>query len=71
MWLSSRGDPSNDFRLATFFPEFLHPAIDGVAAVVAKLLGMAPQEAGESRSAFVLQAAPLPGSDSAESARRR
>ncbi|KAK9829700.1 hypothetical protein WJX72_007428 [[Myrmecia] bisecta] len=65
---SLKGDPSNEFRFATFFPEFLQPAVDKVAGACARL---GPGAAGAAGPGYVLGATPLPGSDNADATRRR
>lgn len=69
-----RGDPSDEFRFATFFPVALHPVMDRVASLCSQLFRVGLQQAAaraESGSSLALNAASLPGSDSAEAARRR
>lgn len=62
-----RGDPGDDFRFATFFPEALQPAVDRVASVFSRSQG----EAADARPPATSQGGPLPGSESLEAARRR
>ncbi|EIE19425.1 DUF1751-domain-containing protein [Coccomyxa subellipsoidea C-169] len=70
--LSARGDPFNeDFRFASFFPEFVQPPVDKVAQVVGVALRLAPRSPSRAAGGFVPGAAPLPGSDDADAARRR
>ena len=69
-----RGDPSDEFRFATFFPAAVHPVIDKIAGLCSKISRVGLQQAAartESGSSYVLDSAPLPGSDNAEAARRR
>jgi len=71
---SLQGDPSDEFRFATFFPGILHPVIDRVAGLCSQVFRVGLQQAparAESGSSYVLNGAPLPGSDNAEAARRR
>ena len=74
-WLyARRGDPSDEFRFATFFPAALHPIIDTVAGLCSQVFRVGLQQAAvraESGSSMGLSGAPLPGSDNAEAARRR
>ena len=72
-----RGDLSDEFRLATFFPQPLQPPIDRLAAACTRLTGLgdtagSQQHQAAWRSALVGGAA-LPGSiaDTGDAARRR
>lgn len=71
-----RGDLSDEFRLASFFPQLLHPAIDRLAAACTRITGLgnaagSQQHQAAWRSALVGGAA-LPGSlDVADDAARR
>lgn len=67
-----RGDPFNeDFRFASFFPEVVQPPVDKVAQVVGIALRLVPRSPTRAAGGFVPGAAPLPGSDDADAARRR
>lgn len=71
---SLQGDPSDEFRFATFFPGALHPVIDRIAGLCSQVFRVGLQQAparAESGNSYVLNGAPLPGSDNAEAARRR
>lgn len=71
---SLQGDPSDEFRFATFFPAAVQPVIDRVAGLCSKVfrVGLQPAAArSASGSSLPLNGAPLPGSDNAEAARRR
>lgn len=74
--LPCRGDLSDEFRLASFFPQLLHPAIDRLAAACTRVTGLgnaagSQQHQAAWRSALVGGAA-LPGSlDVADDAARR
>lgn len=61
-----RGDPSDEFRFATFFPEVTQPAVD-------RILNAVP--CGRSRAGQAVAAhttfSSLPGSGNADTARRR
>ncbi|XP_078440405.1 rhomboid protein-like protein [Wolffia australiana] len=65
-----RGDPSDDFAFATFFPEFLRPIVGPIASIFHRLLcgrsQIADQDKGIREGGF-----PLPGSDPIEASRRR
>lgn len=63
---NTRGDPSTDFALATFFPAPLVPTVERVSDVVSRITGLAAQ-APTVLSAEVLGAPVL----SDEAARRR
>ncbi|XWS75133.1 hypothetical protein CRYUN_Cryun01aG0059200 [Craigia yunnanensis] len=65
-----RGDPSEDFAVSTFFPEFLRPIIDPIASIVHRML-CGKSEASTDAQGYTLGGAPLPGSDPIESSRRR
>lgn len=72
--LACRGDPSDEFRFATFFPEALHPVVDAVASVCSKIFRLGLQQSSAqatTSSRPVANGAPLPGSDATEAARRR
>ena len=69
-----RGDPSDEFRFATFFPEVLRGPIDMVAHLFSRVFRLGLREANgqpHSRQGFKPGSQPLPGSDTAEAARRR
>jgi hypothetical protein len=55
-----RGDPSPEFRFATFFPDVLAPPIDAAAGALSALLRVGQGSAAARRSAAVA-AAPAPG----------
>lgn len=61
------GDPSDEFRFATFFPELMHPVVDKIAGL---FFCCAPKQTANT-SGYVLDGQPLPGSDQQESNRRR
>ncbi|CAD7694975.1 unnamed protein product [Ostreobium quekettii] len=63
-----RGDPSQDFRLASFFPEQVQPAVDKVAGMFPspKLGAVQPRQLGH-----VLGGTSLTGGDDHDAARRR
>lgn len=71
---SLQGDPSDEFRFATFFPAAVHPVIDKVAGLCSLVFRVGLKQTparSESGNSFALSNAPLPGSDNAEAARRR
>ncbi|KAK9797058.1 hypothetical protein WJX73_010621 [Symbiochloris irregularis] len=65
-----RGDPSNEFRFATFLPEALQPPVDQFLSLFDRCL---PSRTGSDGQDALLQphSAPLPGSDAADASRRR
>mmetsp|Transcript_5860 Transcript_5860/g.14258 ORF Transcript_5860/g.14258 Transcript_5860/m.14258 type:complete len:308 (+) Transcript_5860:167-1090(+) len=63
------GDPSDEFRFATFFPELLHPLVDKLVMPCSLCCGARRQHIDT--SGYVMQGQPLPGSDQQESNRRR
>lgn len=67
------GDPSGEFAFQTFFPEIVWPVVSPVATWFDKLCcGRKGQVLGGDQAEDLLLAGnPLPGSDSAEAARRR
>jgi membrane associated rhomboid family serine protease len=71
--LALKGDPSDEFRFASFFPEMVQPPIDAIAGSCSKTLRMAPQNStiGPGAGNTLAGAASLPGSESADAARRR
>ncbi|KAL3138155.1 hypothetical protein ABBQ38_005383 [Trebouxia sp. C0009 RCD-2024] len=71
---SLQGDPSDEFRFATFFPVALHPVIDRIAGLCSQIFRVGLQQGparADSGTSLPLNGAPLPGSDAAEAARRR
>lgn len=67
-----RGDCLNeDFRFASFFPEVLQPPVDKVAAMIGTALRLPTRGQPQAGDGYVPGAAPLPGSDDTEAARRR
>ncbi|GAB2286796.1 Rhomboid-like protein 19 [Dionaea muscipula] len=67
---SLKGDPSDEFALSSFFPDFLRPAIDPVASIFHRMLCGRPGTRNEAMG-YVLGGTPLPGSDPIEASRRR
>ena len=61
-----RGDPGNEFRLATFFPEFAQPAVDRTTG----LFSWRRAEGSETKGQAVAAGSAL-GSEPSEAARRR
>ncbi|XP_031486238.1 rhomboid-like protein 19 isoform X1 [Nymphaea colorata] len=65
-----KGDPSDEFAFATFFPEILRPIIDPVATIFGRLLCGRSDASNEPKDPL-LGLTPLPGSDPVEASRRR
>jgi hypothetical protein len=65
---SIMGDPSEDFKFSTFFPELLHPPIDLLAAILGKVLRLQHSGGADGKQPG---SSALLGSDSAEANRRR
>lgn len=72
---ANRGDLSEEFRLASFFPQPLQPPIDRAAGAVTRLTGLgaasAVSQQQQAGSYYGLGGATLPGSDAGDAARRR
>eukprot|EP00246_Nothoceros_aenigmaticus_P016659 TRINITY_DN7740_c0_g1_i2.p1 TRINITY_DN7740_c0_g1~~TRINITY_DN7740_c0_g1_i2.p1 ORF type:complete len:166 (-),score=24.22 TRINITY_DN7740_c0_g1_i2:103-600(-) len=66
-----RGDPSEEFAFSTFFPEFLSPAVNIVAAVFEKIFCGRSMLADELSNGYAYKEKPLPGSDPIDASRRR
>ncbi|XP_019193223.1 PREDICTED: rhomboid-like protein 19 [Ipomoea nil] len=66
-----KGDPSDEFAFSTFFPEFLRPVIDPIAAIFDRMLCGKRSEASNEETGYTLGVALLPGSDPIEASRRR
>nr|GMC72954.1 rhomboid-like protein 19 [Ipomoea batatas] len=67
-----KGDPSDEFAFSTFFPEFLRPVIDPIAAIFDRMLCGKRSEALNEETGYTLGVATLlPGSDPIEASRRR
>ncbi|KAK4759963.1 hypothetical protein SAY87_023094 [Trapa incisa] len=65
-----RGDPSDDFSFASFFPEILRPIINPIASMFTYMLcGRSENSTGT--HGYTLEDTPLPGSDPVEASRRR
>lgn len=65
---SFQGDPSEDFKFSTFFPEFIHPPIDLVGTILGKIFRLQHTAAAEGKQQM---SSTLLGSDSVEANRRR
>jgi len=61
------GDPSDEFRFATFFPELLHSVVDKLVLPFSLCCGKKKNPNAE----YMMEGKPLPGSDEQESNRRR
>lgn len=75
-----RGDLSDEFRLASFFPQPVQPAIDTVAGFCTKLTGLGASSGGQPQhaafnygmgGAVLPGGAMLPGTEAGDAARRR
>ena len=69
----SRGDPSDEFRFATFLPEVAQPAVDKVVRVIGAPFGrmIKGSASDDPTKNFIVGGATLPGSDTADANRRR
>ena len=66
-----RGDVLNDdFRFATFFPELVHPVVDKLTGALGKYMCF-PMAVPDTSAGIASGAGTLPGSESADAARRR
>ncbi|GMH11274.1 hypothetical protein Nepgr_013115 [Nepenthes gracilis] len=65
-----KGDPSDEFKFSSFFPEFLRPVIDPIASIFHRMLCGRSETSNEAKG-HVLGGTPLPGSDPIEASRRR
>ena len=66
-----RGDPSDEFRFAAFFPDALHRPVDFVASICSKVFRIGLSQAKASRDLPALHAAAVDPPESSEAARRR
>eukprot|EP00249_Psilotum_nudum_P019205 c27141_g1_i1 orf=375-1331(+) len=66
-----RGDLSDEFSFATFFPEFLRPVVNAIALICEKLFCWRNLKSREQAEGQFLGGLPLPGSDPIEATRRR
>ncbi|KAL4434357.1 hypothetical protein ABPG75_000798 [Micractinium tetrahymenae] len=70
-----RGDLSEEFRLASFFPQPLQPPVDRAAGAVTRLTGLGAAAAAaqqhQAGSYYGMGGSALPGSDAGDAARRR
>ncbi|XP_073274021.1 rhomboid-like protein 19 [Primulina huaijiensis] len=69
--MKRRGDSSDDFAFSTFFPEFLRPVINPVAAIFERMLCGRRSETSEESRGYALGGSSFPGSDPIEASRRR
>ncbi|XP_019107743.1 rhomboid-like protein 19 isoform X2 [Beta vulgaris subsp. vulgaris] len=65
-----RGDPSDEFAFASFFPDFLRPVISPISSIFHRMF-CGRSEAFNEDQGYGLGGIPLPGSDSIEASRRR
>lgn len=63
-----KGDPSDEFRFATFFPEIAQPTIDKLVTAFSGRFNRTPVDSVQS---FIVGGTALPGSDTADAVRRR
>lgn len=66
-----KGDPSEDFKFSSFFPAFLHPIVDRIAAVLAVIFRLKHTQSSEGKAYAISNAPSIVGSDSADASRRR
>jgi hypothetical protein len=73
-----RGDLSDEFRLASFFPQPLQPPVDALAGACMRLTGLGTggdgSAYGQQQSAnynYGMGGGALPGTDAGDAARRR
>lgn len=69
-----RGDLSEEFRLASFFPQPLQPLVDRAAGACTRVTGLGSAAASQQQQAgwnYGLGGGALPGSDAGDAARRR
>ncbi|XP_075502795.1 rhomboid-like protein 19 isoform X1 [Primulina tabacum] len=69
--MKRRGDSSDDFAFSTFFPDFLRPVINPVAAIFERMLCGRRSETSEESRVYTLGGSSFPGSDPIEASRRR
>lgn len=65
-----RGDPSDEFAFATFFPEFIRPVINPISTIFHRMCCGRSDISNDGKD-DVLGRAPFPSSDSIEASRRR
>ncbi|GBG91272.1 hypothetical protein CBR_g52157 [Chara braunii] len=67
-----KGDPSEEFSFASFFPDLLRPLVGGVAWVFYRLFcSRAEASPTDANTGYILGGKPLPGSDPVDASRRR
>lgn len=64
------GDPSEDFKFSSFFPDFLAPPLDAVGSVVVRVLRLQAGASAEAKPLLPVAQTAL-GSNSADANRRR
>jgi hypothetical protein len=64
------GDPSEDFRFSSFFPDFLAPPLDAVGSVLVRVLRLQAGASAEAKPLLPVAQTAL-GSNSADANRRR
>jgi hypothetical protein len=68
------GDLSDEFRLASFFPQPLQPPVDQLSAACTRLTGLGAASSGQQQPAsyhYGLGGSVLPGTEDSDAARRR
>ncbi|XP_021737117.1 rhomboid-like protein 19 [Chenopodium quinoa] len=65
-----RGDPSDEFAFATFFPEFIRPVINPISSIFHRMF-CGRSDISNDGKAYEMGGFPLPGSDTFEASRRR
>jgi hypothetical protein len=68
-----RGDPSDDFRFASFFPDFMEGPVDAVAGVLGVVFRLrhSAEAVAHHKTNVLPVTQPILGADSADAARRR
>jgi hypothetical protein len=71
-WLHcARGDPSSEFRFATFFPDAVQPWADDMIAKFVQIIPLGGEAAMRPPAGYPKAAATLPGSETSDATRRR
>lgn len=66
-----KGDPSDEFAFATFFPELVQPFVSVVATICGRVFCAGRRAAGGDEEDGLAAGKPLPGSDPVDANRRR
>jgi hypothetical protein len=67
----ARGDPSSEFRFATFFPDAVQPWADDMVAKFVQVIPLGGEAVGRPPAGYPKAAAILPGSETSDATRRR